>query len=156
MRKPGGRVTAPDHSNPPERNVAEEYKILLEMLKQQGESIEALRQTVAQGHEKSSDSRSKLHERIDELGDRLGKIDGDIRILGQVDAQLRSKVEALAETVQRNQAEAQPTIDEWRRIRAIGIGIVGLLALGGVSIGAMFAYAGEAVINWARHILRIS
>lgn len=156
MKKPGGRVTAPDHSNPPERSVAEEYKILLEMLKQQAESIEALRQTVALGHEKSSDSRSKLHERIDEVGERLGKIEGDIRILGQVDGQVRSEVQALAAQVAKNQADAQPTIDEWRRIRAIGIGIVGLLALGGVSIGAMFAWAGESVINWARHILRIN
>lgn len=155
MKKPGGRVTAPDHSNPPERTVADEYKILLTMLEQQNASIESLRAIVAQGHEKSSDSRSKIHDRIDEVSDRLGQIEGDIRILGQVDGQVRGEVQALSAQVAKNQAEAQPTIDEWRRIRAIGIGIVGLLALGGVSIGAMFAYAGEAVINWARHILRI-
>lgn len=156
MKKPGGRVTAPDHSNPPERTVAEEYKILLEMLKQQADSIEALRQTVTMGHERSSESRGKLHERIDEVGDRLGKIEGDIRILGQVDGQLRGEVQGLAAQVTKHQEEAQPTIDEWRRIKAIGIGIVGLLALGGVSIGATFAWAGENVINWARHLLRIS
>lgn len=101
-------------------------------------------------------SRSKIHDRIDEVSDKLGQIEGDIRILGQVDGQVRGEVQALSAQVAKNQAEAQPPIDEWRRIRAIGIGIVGLLALGGVSIGAMFAWAGESVINWARHLLRIN
>lgn len=135
--------------------MAEEYKILLAMLEQQSASIENLRATVAQGHEKSSDSRSKIHERIDEVSNRLGKIEGDIGILGQVDGQVRGEVQALAAQVAKHQQDNQPTIDEWRRIRAVGIGLVGLLALGGVSIGAALAWAGESVVHAVRQWLRI-
>lgn len=155
MKKPGGRVTAPTPSYPPERSVAEEYQILLAMLEQQNTSIESLRATVAQGHEKSSDSRSKIYERIDEVNDRLGKIEGDIRILGQVDGQVRGEIQSLKQTVEANQTEMKPTVDEWKRIRAIGIGFAGLLALGGVSLGAMAMYAGETLVNAVRHWLRI-
>lgn len=146
---------AEPNSNPPEQAVAE-YRILLEMLKQQGESIEALRLTVAQGHEKSSDSRSKLHERLDEFSVRLGQIEGDIRILGEVDGQVRERLKALAETVKKNQEEAQPTIDEWRRMKAIGAGLAGVLALFSVSLGAFAIWAGESLIAGIRHILRIN
>lgn len=103
----------------------------------------------------SNESRSRLHERVDEVSDRLGKIEGDIAILGQVDGQIRGEVQALAAKVDQNQKEAQPTIDEWRRIRAIGIGLVGLLALGGMSVGAALAWAGESVVNAIRSWLRI-
>ncbi|ODT80590.1 MAG: hypothetical protein ABS76_15545 [Pelagibacterium sp. SCN 64-44] len=103
----------------------------------------------------SNESRSRLHERVDEVSDRLGKIEGDIAILGQVDGQIRGEVQVLAAKVDQNQKEAQPTIDEWRRIRAIGIGLVGLLALGGMSVGAALAWAGEGVISAIRHWLRI-
>ena len=122
--------------------------LLLEMLRQ-------IRDDFSEEREASRKSRAKLHERMDEIVDRVGKIEGDIAILGQVDGQVRGELQTLKATVQENQIEIKPTVDEWKRIRAIGIGFAGLLALGGVSLGAMAIYAGETLINTIRHWLRI-
>lgn len=128
--------------------MAESEKLLLTMLEQ-------LRDDIATERETERASRARLHERMDEVVDRVGRIEGDVRILGQVDGQVRQEVQDLSATVTKNQNEAQPTIDEWKRIRAIGIGFAGILAIGGVSVGAMAVYAGETLVNAIRHWLRI-
>ncbi|WP_160194652.1 hypothetical protein [Devosia riboflavina] len=68
---------------------------------------------------------------------------------------MRAEVQTLTAKVNQNQEDAQPTIDEWKRIRAFGIGLGGILALGGLSIGAMAVYAGETLVSAIRHWLRI-
>lgn len=113
--------------------------------------MEQLRDDFQDEREASRKSREKLHERVDGISEDIGSIRGDIRILGKVDAQIRGEVQAVGAKVE----SAQPTLDEWRRIRAIGIGLVGLLALGGMSVGAALAWAGESVVNAIRHWLRI-
>lgn len=113
--------------------------------------MEQLRDDFQDEREASRKSREKLHERVDGISDDIGSIRGDIRILGKVDAQIRGEVQSLGTKVD----NAQPTLEEWRRIRAIGIGLVGLLALGGMSVGAALAWAGESVVNAVRHWLRI-
>jgi len=128
--------------------MSEKEDLLLKLLEQ-------LRDEFHDEREASRDSRKKLHERVDALAEDVGAIRGDIRILGAADGQIRAEVKALKQTVADNQAATQPTIDEWRRIRAIGIGIVGLLALGGMSVGAAFAWAGEAMVGAVRHWLRL-
>ncbi|QDZ10499.1 DUF1515 domain-containing protein [Devosia ginsengisoli] len=117
--------------------------------------LEQLRDDFRDEREASRQSRSKLHERVDGMADDVGAIRGDIQILGEVDGQIRGEVQALRDTVEANQKSVQPTVDEWRRIRAIGLGIVGLLAIGGVSLGAALAWAGEGVVSAIRHWLRI-
>lgn len=117
--------------------------------------MEQLRDDFHAEREASRSSREKLHERIDSVADDIGNLRGDIRILGATDAQIRGEVQSLSETVANHQSEIQPTVDDWRRIKAIGLGIVGLLALGGISVGAAFSWAGEAAVNWIRHLLRI-
>lgn len=89
---------------------------------------------------------------MDGLAEDVGAIRGDIRILGEVDGQVRGEVQALSARVD----NAQPTLEEWRRIRAIGIGLVGLLAIGGMSVGAAAVWAGEWLVNMVRAWLRIS
>lgn len=117
--------------------------------------LEQLRDDFRDEREASRQSRSKLHERVDGMADDVGAIRGDIQILGEVDGQIRGEVQSLRDTVEANQKNVQPTVDEWRRIRAIGLGIVGLLAIGGVSLGAALAWAGEGVVSAVRHWLRI-
>jgi hypothetical protein len=113
--------------------------------------MEQLRDDFREEREASRQSRQTLHNRMDEVAEDVGTIRGDIRILGQVDGQIRSEVQGLSTRVD----NAQPTLEEWRRIRAIGIGLVGLLALGGVSVGAALAWAGEGVVHAIRQWLRI-
>ena len=97
--------------------------LLLKMLEQLRDDFQAERET-------SRQSRAKLHERVDGMAEDIGAIRGDIRLLGQADGQARGELQALARKVDQNQKETQPTIDEWKRIRALGIGIAGLLGSG--------------------------
>lgn|SRR5690606_15322045 len=124
--------------------MADDQALLLKMMEQ-------LRDDFREEREASRQSRQSLHARMDEVADDVGTIRGDIRILGQVDGQIRGEVQALSARVD----NAQPTLEEWRRIRAIGITFVGVLALGGVSVGASLAWAGEHVVNIVRQWLRI-
>ena len=104
---------------------AGDERILLSM-------IEQLRDDMAQEREASRESRARQHQRTDEVIDRLGRIDSTIAVAGQVDAQVRTELDALKKTVASN----QPTVEEWRRMRALGIGIVGLMTTGGLVTGA--------------------
>ena len=120
--------------------MAEPTIVLLEMVRQ-------LREDYARDQEASRESRAALHRRVDEVIERLAQIETTVAIAGQLDA--------LKSTVEVNATSIAPTVDEWRRIRAIGIGIVGLLAVGGISIGAAAMWAGEALVNAVRGWLKI-
>lgn len=128
--------------------MAEPTIVLLEMVRQ-------LREDYARDQEASRESRAALHRRVDEVIERLAQIETTVAIAGQIDAQVRQELDALKSTVEVNATSIAPTVDEWRRIRAIGIGIVGLLAVGGISIGAAAMWAGEALVNAVRGWLKI-
>lgn len=128
--------------------MADQSELLLKM-------VEQLRDDFRDEREASRKSRAALHERVDGMSEDIGAIRGDIRILGEIDGQVRGEIQTLKETVENNQTDIKPTVDEWKRIRAIGIGFAGILALGGVSLGAMAVYAGETLVNAIRHWLRI-
>lgn len=118
--------------------------------------MEQLRDDFREERENARQSRAVLHERMDAMAEDVGTIKGDIRILGEVDGQVRRELKTLSATVTANQDTIQPTIDDWKRIRGVGLGIVGLLAIGGISLGAAAAWAGEGLINAIRGWLRIS
>lgn len=114
--------------------------------------VEQLRDDFAEEREASRQNRAGVHRRLDEVNDRLARMDTTAALSGQVDAQVRSELDALNAKV----TAQQPTIDEWQRMRAIGLGIVGLIATGGLSIGAMLAWGGDTLSNLIRHWLRIN
>ena len=122
--------------------------ILLEMLRQ-------IRDDFAAEREASRQSRAKLHERMDEVVNRVGKIEGDIAILGQVDGQVRGELVALKATVEANQADLKPTVDEFRRMKMVGLSVVGLIGIGGTAFGASLIWWGEQTVGFFRWILRI-
>lgn len=142
------RVTA--NANPkPERTVGEETKLLLTMLEQ-------LRDDFQEEREQSRRSREKMHERMDVVATDVGTIRGDIRILGEVDGQVRGELQSLRATVVQNQAEVGPSVDEFKRMKAVGLSIVGLIAIGGTAFGASLIWWGEHTVSFIRWVLRIA
>lgn len=131
MTPPRRRVTAKTNPKTPERTVGEETQLLLKMLEQ-------LRDDFSDEREASRQSRAKLHERVDGMAEDIGAIRGDIRILGQVDGQIRDEVRALGETVEANKADVLPTVEAWRHLLANGravswiFGIAGITTVGGL------------------------
>lgn len=141
-------ANAPAAGSPNRSSLVAGQDILLEMLRQ-------IRDDFAAEREASRQSRAKLHERMDEVVDRVGKIEGDIAILGQVDGQVRGEVSALKATVEANQADLKPTVDEFRRMKMVGLSVVGLIGIGGTAFGASLIWWGEQTVSFFRWIFRI-
>ena len=118
--------------------------------------VRQLREDYAEDQKAARESRAAQHRRLDEVMLRLGQMETTAALAGEVDAQVRTELDELKALVDANAQAIAPTVDEWKRIRALGLGIVALLAVGGVSVGAFLAYAGEAAVNAVRAWLRIS
>ena len=118
--------------------------------------VEQLRRDFDDEKNAARESRAAIHRRLDEHADDIGRLRTDVTIMGHVDAQLRDEVKALAETVEENQKSAAPSLAEWKTMKRVGLGVSGLLALGGLSVGAALVWAGDTAVTWARHWLRIT
>jgi len=125
-----------------------EQSLLLSMLEQ-------LRDDFAAERDASHISRAGLHRRLDEVNERLGRLDTGVALSGQADAQVRSELDRLARQVDDNQAAIAPSIEEWQRIRRLGLGIVGLMTAGGLTIGALVQWGGDSAVSAMRAWLHI-
>lgn len=143
------------------RPPANDTALLLEMIREQGRAIEGLRRVIEEGNQRSSDGRSRLHERMDEFATHLGKIEGDIAILGQVDAQVRTELQTLAGVVEDNRVGVAPAVEAWadfgkllktgKRISII-FSLAGVTTIGGL-LGALTG-VWSTVGDWIRALLR--
>ena len=124
------------------------HSLLLSMLEQ-------LRDDFAAEREGSHLGRAAMHRRLDEVSERLARLDTNVALSGQADAQLRGEIDRLARKVDANQAAVAPSIDEWKRIRGLGLGIVGLMTAGGVTLGALVQWGGDGAVNAARAWLHV-
>jgi len=117
--------------------------------------LEQLRDDFAAERDASRISRAGLHRRLDEVNERLGRLDTGVALSGQADAQVRSELDRLARQVDDNQAAIAPSIEEWQRIRRLGLGIVGLMTAGGLTIGALVQWGGDSAVSAMRAWLHI-
>ncbi|MBX4901669.1 DUF1515 domain-containing protein [Rhizobium bangladeshense] len=119
------------------------------------ENVSRLRDEVSDEKDNAHESRSVIHRRLDEQGKQIGHFETTVAISGAVDAQIREEIKALKETVDRNHAATQPALEEWKRLKTLGYGISGLIAIAGLTIGSVVAYMSDSAITWARHWLKI-
>lgn len=92
------------------------------------------------------DNRAAMHRRLDEQARELSALKTELTLSRQV-------VEDLART----QADTVlPAVSDWRDIKATGLRIVGVLAIGGVSVGAGMAWFSDQAVSLLRQWLRIS
>lgn len=92
------------------------------------------------------DNRAAMHRRLDEQARELSALKTELTLSRQV-------VEDLART----QAETVlPAVADWRDMKATGLRLVGVLAIGGVSLGATLAWFSDQAVLLLRHWLRIS
>lgn len=120
------------------------------------EGLDRLSEDFSEEKRSAANSRASIHQRLDTQVERIGRLETASEINVQINAQQREALKALNSTVQNNHMAVQPSIDEWRRMKALGIGLAGLLALGGLSLGAMLMWASDAAVTAVRHWLRIS
>lgn len=99
------------------------------------------------------ESRAVIHKRLDEQVDKINSVQTKIEIHGQIEAQLRDNIKGLKATVE---ADISPTVDEWKRMKTLGVGISGLIALAGLTVGGIVAYIGDGAVAAIRHWLKIN
>lgn len=118
--------------------------VLLEVLRQ-------FRQDYAQDQESARQSRAAMRQRMEEVVDRLGKMETTAAISGEIDAQVRTELDALT----RKLTQVEPVAVEWARVKSIGKWAASGLLASGVGIGALAAAAGDHVVAVIRAWLRI-
>lgn len=133
----------------------ETTSLLLKMMEQVRDDMRHMQDGMQARDELSRQSRARLYERIDEVANDVGTIKGDIRILGEVDGQVRGELQTLSATVAANQAEVGPSVEEFKRMKMVGLSIVGLIGIGGTAFGASLIWWGESTVSFIRWALRI-
>lgn len=118
--------------------------LLLEVLRQ-------FREDYAQDQEAAQTSRAAIRQRMEEVVDRLGKMETTAALSGQIDAQVRTELDAL----RRKLTEVEPVAVEWGRVKSIGKWAASGLLASGVGLGALAASAGDQVVAAIRAFLRI-
>lgn len=92
----------------------------------------------------SNDSRARLHERVDEVSDRLGKIEGDIGISAQVDVQVRERLDAFDTKLS---TEVMPTINEVNRWKVTGVTVLAMVGMAGAAVGSFAWWAWDVIVS---------
>jgi len=91
----------------------------------------------------SSDSRQRIHERIEQQAHRIGEAEKTIVAAGATVAQQRDIITGLTGFME---SEIKPTLKEWNRLKTLGWGVRMVLIGAGVGIGAFgtaFLWFGE-------------
>jgi hypothetical protein len=101
------------------------------------------------------ESRAVIHQRLDNQALQIAQMETTLAVRGQIDAQVRGEIQALKETVEKNQGVVSPVIEEWKRMKTLGVGISGLIAFAGLTIGGIVAYVSETAVSGVRHWLKI-
>ena len=91
------------------------------------------------------DNRAAMHRRLDEQARELSALKTELTLS-------RRAVEDMART----QSETVlPAVGEWRDMKTTGLRLVGVLAIGGVSLGAKLAWFSDQASALVRQWLRI-
>lgn len=119
-------------------SVADASEILM-LLGRLAEGVEQLRRDFDADRESAAANRRLVHDRHDAMTRELTQLRQDIEVAAVISAQGRDDVKRLGEQIDAHKAAVQPSLDDWQRIKAMGLGITGILALGGLSVGAVLA-----------------
>ena len=87
------------------------------------DSIRRMEEASRRSEDKSEASRAVVHRRLDEVVDRVGKVESSIV------------------TVQEDVTEMKPVTDEVRRWKLIGMGALGVTGLAAMALGVTFSEA---------------
>jgi hypothetical protein len=119
------------------------------------EKVEKLGTDFSEEKHMAHESRTAIHRRLDEQVTQTAYLDKSVAVQAGIDAQMRDKIESLEQTVKDNHEAVAPTIDDMQRLKMVGYGIAGLIAIAGLSVGGLIMWAGETAVNAVRHWLKI-
>lgn len=99
--------------------------------------LDALIKAVEQQGEQSSASRKALYERV-------GRIETSIEISGEIDAQVRERLDGLDNRITR---EVMPTVNEVKRWKVAGVTALAIVGMGSAAVGAFLMWAWDVIVS---------
>ena len=117
-----------------------------------GRRLDRFEQEFTEERRNSSESRHRLHERIDEQSRRIGEAEKTVVAAGAIAAQQRDVITGLSETIE---DDIKPTINQVKDITRLGKTAALIFASLGFTAGGMFFYFSETVVPILRKWLRI-
>ena len=117
---------------------------VLMLLGRLSEGIEQLRKDFDTERQNAAQSRKSIYERHESLSQDLTALRHDVEVGAIISAKGREEVKRLADQIDAHKAAVQPSIDDWNRIKTLGLGITGILAIGGLSVGALLMMGVDA------------
>lgn len=132
--------------------MAEQSELMM-LLGRLQEGVEHLRKDFDEERVSAATSRRLIYEKHDEMVRDLSQLKQDIEVGAIISAQGREDVKRLGEAIDAHKAAIQPSIEDWNRIKMLGLGITGILALGGLSVGALVMMGVDAFRAALRHWL---
>jgi hypothetical protein len=107
-------------------------------------AIEALRSDVREDLAAERQSRKDIHE-------RLGKMENTVAVDVATAAQSRDKTDARLASIEKTLAEdVKPPVEEFKRMKMVGLSVVGLVGIGGTAFGASIIWWGEQTVAFFR------
>lgn len=100
-------------------------------------------------------SRKAIYDRHEALVREVLSLKVDIAENGSVVQQARDEVKWIGSAMSQHKAEMETSIEDWKRIKNLGLGIAGILAMGGLTVGATMSWAGETVVTFIRRWLKV-
>jgi len=95
--------------------------------------IDGLKETLVKNNETSSEGRRRIYEAVEALDDRI--------------VELEREVAPLSKTMRE---EVIPAVDDMRRLKAMGLGYLGLAGLAGSSLTGGFIALWDHLVNLIR------
>lgn len=92
------------------------------------ESIRRLEEGSMRAEDKAATSRAAVHQRMDQLVDRVGHVEASVSTIGE------------------DVAEMKPVTDDVRRWKLMGIGALGVTGIAAMALGVSFAEAIRRVV----------
>lgn len=117
-----------------------------------GKRLDKFEQEFTEERRNSSDSRHRIHERIDEQTKRIGEAEKTVVAAGAIAAQQRDVIAGLTTTIEK---DIRPTINQVKDITRLGKTASLIFVSLGFTAGGIFIYFSEALIPAVRKWLRI-
>lgn len=100
--------------------------------------------------------RRSVYHLLQDHADQINDLKTDVRIGAEISAQARESAKSVGEQLnERMDEDIVPTIEEWKKIKAMGLGMFALISLGGAMVIATIAYFWDAIAAAIRSGLRI-
>lgn len=118
--------------------------------------LEYLLKEMAEEKASAAASRAAMHRRMDEQAEQIARLTTNVAISAEVSAQAREHAKGIEK---RLDEEVMPTIEDWKKIKNMGLGMAALIGLGGATIASAIwagvTFFGDSIAATIRAALRI-